>query len=227
MTVDPLRDRFNEAVRRQLTELRIDPDAVFEGQRPARGRFAGWRFRPPVWTLWVAFTATMVLVVAGLTGMLLMLPARQNQPEARSAGSPSQAQSAFEPGVPPVSLGSLTIRTTALSYQVWSMRRGVVVLHLDLQNTGRTQAILSAGDMLLVNSNGGVFAPSWRDVDGASHDGLAESSHTLLGLEPGAEERMDVPFVVLGDGPFLWRVQRDGLQVDTHLPALTPAPSSS
>ena len=56
----------------------------------------------------------------------------------------------------------------AWSYQVWSMRRGMVVLHLDLQNTGRTQAILSAGDMLLVNSNGGVFAPSWRDVDGAS-----------------------------------------------------------
>jgi hypothetical protein len=226
MTADRVTDNLNEVLRRQLKELRIDPDAVFQVRRPALTRLTAWRHRHTEAMMWLGFSASVALVVAGIMGMLLLMqPARQMQYDPRMAQPQPQSQTTSEATEIPVSLGNLSMRMTALSYQASSLGHGVLVLHLDLWNSGPTRTTLVAGDMLLIDPNGAVFSPSWRDADGASHDGLAESNHTLLGLEPGAEERIDIPFLVSGDGPFLWRLQRQGEQVETYLPAL-PSPRS-
>jgi hypothetical protein len=85
----------------------------------------------------------------------------------------------------------------------------------DLSNQGSVAALL------LVDSHGSLSPPSWHDTDGTSHDGLANLNHTLLGLDPGANVRIDLPFLVIGNGPFTVRYQRNGGHLDAELPTLS------
>jgi hypothetical protein len=43
----------------------------------------------------------------------------------------------------------------------------------------------------------GYFHPPGVTPMGHSHDGLADLNHTLLGLDPGADARIDLPFLVI------------------------------
>jgi hypothetical protein len=110
---------------------------------------------------------------------------------------------------------------TAPSYQRFPWGQAVRVLHLDVQNTSDTQVALLASDLVLVDSHGSLSPPSWHDTDGTSHDGLANLNHTLLGLDPGANARIDLPFLIIGNGPFTVRYQRHGEHLDAELPTLS------
>ena len=216
MSIDPLDKELSQVVRRQLKALRIDPDGVFQVRRPLRSRLNAWRRAHAEATLWIGLISLVVLVVLIIVATLLVLapPSGVTEP-----GSPppqlhnSTARASGGISVP-ISVGNLAINMTTSPYEP---SEGMIVLHLAVLNTGPTLTTLEAGEMLLVDPEGALFPPSWRGVDGTWHDGLAESNHTLVGLEPAAGARIDVAFLVMGQGPFALRLHRDGAQLDTPL----------
>jgi hypothetical protein len=190
--VDPLETGLSHVVRRQLYELRIDPDGPSQPVGPSWAhRITGWRHAHKRALL--AGAAIGMVVALLVSGFAI---AAQTQQHTTQTPWPTSIG---------ISLGDVTVQTAAPSYQRFSMGQGVVVVHLRLHNPNATPAVLSASDLVLVDDRGAVFPISWYDADGKPHDGLATPAHTLLGLDPGADASIDVPFLIMGRGPFTVR----------------------
>jgi hypothetical protein len=169
VTVDPLDEGLSQIVRRQLHDLQIDPDGVSRPRRGTVSRLHAW-CRAHTQAVLLGGTGILVLLTTIVAALLVSATIAQPQGGMQTA---SQSTSTS------VSLGDLTVQMTAPSYQRFPMGQAVLVLHLDVQNTSDTQVALLASDLLLVDSHGSLFPPSWRDTDGTSHDGLANLNHTL------------------------------------------------
>jgi len=209
---------LNQLVRRQLHELRIDPDRVLPGPPPRRGVF-----RPDAWCrrharglLMAGVVAIAVLLVLGAIWVVSATLAPLSK--APQSGAPVSSVS--------VTVGETNVQVGAPSFRRLALGQALVILHLDVHNPTTSRLVLRSGDLLLVDRHGALFAPTWRDADGSSHDGLADPSHTLVGLDGGADVQVEVPFVVFGDGPFTLRYQRADGQAETPLPGLTLQPAT-
>jgi hypothetical protein len=106
-----------------------------------------------------------------------------------------------------VSLGSVTVQLVSPAYRRVSAIESVLFVHVDVRNAAATRTELAAGDVMLTDPRGALFSPSWYDANGNSVDGFAQPDHTLLALAPGAELQMDLPFLVLSNGPFALHYQ--------------------
>lgn len=210
MTGDQLNPSLNQLVRRQLRDLHINPDEVPHAPRNLPSRVNTWCGE---------HKQTALITVVGSLSLLLIIGALVVT--SGTAQTHRTVQTAVQSTSTSVSLDDLTIQMTAPAYQRFSNGQAVLIVHLDLHNTSSTQRTLLANDVMLVDGRGGLFPPSWHDQDGTPRDGFADPNHTLLGLDPGAEARIDLPFLVIGGGPFTVRYQRQGEHPASELPALT------
>jgi hypothetical protein len=161
----------------------------------------------------VTLTTVGVALVCVLLGMVFLTFNLVNQ-----SGTSSKPAQAVQTSV---SLDGLTLQIGSAAYHPYAMGEASVRLHLDLNNSNSTQTELRAGDLLLVDSKGALFPPSWHNLDGNSVDGLADPGHVLLGLGPNATASVDLQFLVLGRGRLTLRYQHLGQQVDSQLPVFT------
>jgi hypothetical protein len=196
-----------------LRELQIDPDAVVTVRH--------WR---PQWR-----PGRTGLMVAGAAGGLLLLIIGIVAVSTASAAPTRRGQSPGpQPAFTSVALGDITVEISAPVYRPVAIGERLVILHLRLHNTADARVRLLAGDLLLVDGHGALFPTAWSDANGSQHDGLLESNHTLVGLDPGAATELDLPFAVFGSGPFSLRYEHFGhnKQVDLPAPTLTSARKS-
>jgi hypothetical protein len=208
----PLDAHLNPRLRQQLHELRIDPDTVLAGvaPQPRSRRLRTWlAARGDGFVLAVGaagcFAVLVVLVV------LLTLPLTHTTPTPQT--SPNSASTT-------VTLDDVTLQLSSPAYQRFTYGQGVLSLHLQVRNTSDAPTQLRAGALVLADSRGALFPVSWRDASGGSVDGFTDPRHVLVGLDPGAEVDLDVPFLTFGDGPFALRYQHQGEEQTAPLPAL-------
>jgi len=213
MTVTAQSDiHFGQVLRQQLQDLRIDPDAVSAvHQQVAPGRFKTWFADHKEAVISIGLGIGVLFMIFGVVlAVALML----NQSPAPARGASQTVQTS-------VSSGDTTVPLTAPAYHYVAPGQGSVTLHLNVHNPGNALLHLRAGDLLLVDTHGAAFPPTWRTADGTSVDGLADPNHVFLALDPNADVSIDLQFLVLSNGPFTLRYQRQADQIDSVLPELT------
>ena len=210
MTVGPSNEHLSRILRQQLQELRIDPDAVSVAPRPRLGGLKRWLGQH-----------SEAVVLAGVAGVVLMIICGTALLVSTQVAATSNMAGNAAPRETTVSFGNLVVEITQPAYHRYAAGQGSVLLHLQLHNTSSVQARLLAGDLLLADSRGALFPPSWVDSNGNSVDGLKDPTHVFLALDPNSATEIDLPFLVLGDGPFSLRYARAGTYADAVLPVLT------
>ncbi len=204
--------QFSQVLRRQLQDLRINPDAACVAhQQPAPNRVRTWFAENKQAVLAVGLGLGVLSMIFGVV-VVVALMFNQTLSPTQAASQATQTS---------VSAGDITLPVTAPAYRYVAPGQGSLTLHLNLHNPGATQLQLRAGDLLLVDPHGGVFPATWRTPDGASLDGLANPNHVFMALDPNADVSIDLQFLVLSNGPFTLRYQRQGDHVDSDLPELT------
>jgi len=90
-----------------------------------------------------------------------------------------------------------------------------------VRNTTNAETVLRASDVVLADTRGALFPPSWQDANGKSIDGVADPNHTLVALEPGADVQIGLQFIVLTYGPFDLRYTPDPTRTGGGIPTLS------
>jgi hypothetical protein len=211
VTDPPLDDGLSKVVRRQLQDLCIDPDATL----PPRRRGAVQRLKA-----WCVEHKHPLVILSGVASVFVFLLSVLILLALVASGPTGTAARSATPSVA-VTLGDATIQIGPPAYRRFSLTEGSLLLHLYVRNTAATQARLLAGDLFLVDARGALFPPSWHNIDGNTVDGASDPKHGLVALDPGADAEIDLHFLVLTEGPFTLRYQRDGGLADAELPLLT------
>ena len=190
---------MNDRIRQQLRELRIDPDAAFQGSSSAsKGRLSNHKL--------------LIVVVLGVTVCMLLCLGVVLIALARAGGGGSTPSSTATTQAS-VSGLALTIRGPRYRTQTADFGGPSVqweTFDVEATNDTNTVVVLAAGDVNLVDSRGALFAPIWREPGGAARDGFAEPSHTLLALDPGGQTQLALVFTVRGPGPYTLRFLHPG-----------------
>lgn len=201
---------MNDRVRQQLRELRIDPDAAFQAPSSVPSRLSNHKLLLVV-VLGVAVSTVLCLCVV----LIAVMTSGRNGPAASQAATTQASVSGL----------ALTIRSPrfrALSAEVGAPAVQWETLDLDARNDTDAVVVLAAGDLHLVDSRGALFAPTWREPDGAVRDGFAEPSRTLFALDAGGQTHVSLLFIVRGDGPYALRFARPGDPAGPAYIPLTP-----
>jgi hypothetical protein len=190
---------LSSILRRQLQELRIDPDVASTDRRTNPRRLSTWCRQHKEGLILAAVGLTMLLFLSAVIAVMV--------------NSAQSASPTFNrPKAVSVSYSASTVQVAPPVFRHLPPDQAVVAVNLQLHNVADAQSELHAGDLLLADARGALFPVSWHDADGAALDGLADPKHTLLALDPGADAIVQVDFLVLSDGPFTLRYQPRGAQ---------------
>jgi hypothetical protein len=204
--------QFSQVLRHQLQDLRIDPDTVSEVHHaPAPNRFKTWFADHQDATLTVGLGIGVLVVIFGVVVGVALLLGETSTP-ARNAPQTTQTS---------VTSGNMTVPMTGPTYRYIAPGQASLTLHMNLHNPTDAQLQLRAGDLMLVDPHGAAFPPTWHTADGPYADGLANPTHVFMALDPNADTSIDLQFLVLSNGPFTLRYQRQGDAPDSQLPELT------
>ena len=217
MTDLPLDDGLSQVVRRQLQDLCIDPDATL----PPRRAGAFQRLKA-----WCAEHKRALVLFSGVASVFVFLISVLIILAVAASGPSGSSLRSATPSVA-VTLGDATTQIGPPAYRRFSLTEASVLVHLYVRNAAATQARLQAGDLVLVDGRGALFPPSWHNLDGSTVDAASDPTHVLVALDPGADTEIDLHFLVLTEGPFTLRYQREGGRADDDLPTLTLAKASS
>jgi hypothetical protein len=187
-------DRLSQVVRRQLYDLRIDPGGIRNPPWRVASRLKTWCGDHREAILLIAIGVTILLVVTGV-GFALVAGMGAQLPSGSGTGMGAPLSTT-------VSLDNAVVQVQPPDYRRVSTVESTVLVHLDVRNTTNAQTVLRASDVVLADTRGALFPPSWQDANGKSIDGVADPNHTLVALEPGADVQIGLQFIVLTYGPF-------------------------